>query len=184
MNYLTVKSEHSAETEEKSSRFIATLVPYSQFEEKLTALRSVHRKANHHVTAVRYFDENDRIIEFCKDDGEPSGTSGMPVLKTIIGANLVDVAVIVTRYFGGTKFGTGGLARAYSGASRTVIQETNFVSWEQIIQFDVYAVFSEVSHTEELIMKTKARVIEREFDQTGVRFFLSASKETASMFMT
>lgn len=121
MTMLTITHEHQIETEEKKSRFIAFLVPIDTFESRLKELRVEHRKASHHVTAFRHVMEDGRIDEGAKDDGEPAGTSGMPILKVMQGAKIVDCGIIVVRYFGGTKLGTGGLARAYSKAAKHAI---------------------------------------------------------------
>ena len=117
----TVTAEVSAETEEKKSRFLAFVVPHARFADRLAELRAEHPKANHHVTAFRAMRPDGRIEEGAKDDGEPSGTSGMPILRLLIGERLVDVGAIVVRYFGGTKLGSGGLARAYPGAVKAAL---------------------------------------------------------------
>ncbi|MEC8711321.1 MAG: YigZ family protein [Pseudomonadota bacterium] len=117
----TLTAEVSAETEEKKSRFLAFVVPHARFADRLAELRAEHPKANHHVTAFRAMRPDGRIEEGAKDDGEPSGTSGMPILRLLIGERLVDVGAIVVRYFGGTKLGTGGLARAYPGAVKAAL---------------------------------------------------------------
>ena len=117
----TLTGEVSAETEEKKSRFLAFVVPHARFADRLAELRAEHPKANHHVTAFRAMRPDGRIEEGAKDDGEPSGTSGMPILRLLIGEGLVDVGAIVVRYFGGTKLGTGGLARAYPGAVKAAL---------------------------------------------------------------
>lgn len=77
-NRYTIDREFDAETEVKKSRFLAFLIPYEYFEERLAALQKEFRKANHHVTAFRNLDTDDRVVEGCKDDGEPSGTRACP----------------------------------------------------------------------------------------------------------
>ncbi|MCV6601733.1 MAG: YigZ family protein, partial [Cohaesibacter sp.] len=77
----TLEQEAFAELEEKKSRFLTFLVPIDHFQKRLDALRIDHRKANHHVTAFRLIHDDDQIEEGAKDDGEPAGTSGMPMLK-------------------------------------------------------------------------------------------------------
>ena len=107
--------------EEKKSKFHSFLVPYSQFEEKLEELKKSHPKARHFVTAFRYLNEYGQIVEGSSDDGEPKGTSGKPTLKVLQGHNLVNVAIITVRYFGGTLLGTGGLVRAYSDVANLAV---------------------------------------------------------------
>ena len=123
----TITGEVSAELEEKKSRFLGFVLPYAQFNDRLTVLRSEHPKANHHVTAFRLMRPDGRIEEGARDDGEPSGTSGMPILRLLIGERLIDVGVIVVRYFGGTKLGTGGLARAYPGVVKAALAEAQAI---------------------------------------------------------
>jgi len=116
-----LKKEFSQTLEVKQSKFIAYLTTFSQYQSKLELLKKEHPKARHFVTAYRYLNEYDQIVEYSSDDGEPSGTAGKPALMVLQGHELIDVAVIVVRYFGGTKLGTGGLVRAYSDALNAVI---------------------------------------------------------------
>lgn len=168
MTLYTIKAEAFAELEEKKSRFLAFLVPIGQFDEKLDQLKSEHRKANHHVTAFRRVMDDDRIEESAKDDGEPGGTSGMPVLKTLTGAGLVDAGIIVVRYFGGTKLGTGGLARAYSGAAGRAIAAAHPRVWHRIVRTKIQCDFTRSSEFESRIQSLGLVVLDRVFSETGV----------------
>ncbi len=171
-----------AETEEKGARFIAHLLPIEQFDAKLAELREVHRKASHHVTAFRQINEYDHINELGKDDGEPAGTSGMPVLKTLIGAELVNIGMIVTRYFGGTKLGTGGLARAYSGASNAAIDMAILVTWERIITHRLNSSFAQSSEIERQISIAGLKVLDRQFYEDGVIFEVEGLQTNIQQF--
>jgi uncharacterized YigZ family protein len=107
-----------------NSRFIATALladTVVSARESLARIRAAMPEANHHVYAYRVGYGNS-VIEGMSDDGEPTGTAGPPTLAVLRGANLGDTLVVVTRYFGGTKLGTGGLVRAYSDATRTVLE--------------------------------------------------------------
>ncbi len=106
-----------------NSRFIATIGRADTVEQAKAFIQSIRQEmpdATHHVYAyiVGY---GSSVIEGMSDDGEPSGTSGPPVLAVLRGADLGDVALVVTRYFGGTKLGTGGLVRAYGGAAKDAV---------------------------------------------------------------
>jgi uncharacterized YigZ family protein len=106
-----------------NSHFIATAAPVFSVEEAKTFIARVRKEfsdASHNVPAflVGY---GASVIAHCSDDGEPSGTAGRPALAVLRGSGLGDVAVVVTRYFGGTKLGTGGLVRAYGDAVREVL---------------------------------------------------------------
>ncbi len=102
---------------EKKSRFIATIVPVKSEEEALSFIRDVKKKyydARHNCSA--YIIDGEKKIERSSDDGEPGGTAGRPMLEVLQGEGLTNVCAVVTRYFGGTLLGTGGLVRAYQGA--------------------------------------------------------------------
>lgn len=105
------------------SRFIATLTPVFTVEQAksfISTIRQEFADATHNVPAY-LIGGGDSVIAHCSDDGEPSGTAGRPALAVLRGSGFGDIAVVVTRYFGGTKLGTGGLVRAYSDAVRLVV---------------------------------------------------------------
>jgi uncharacterized YigZ family protein len=111
------------ETEVSRSRFIATLgnAPTVEAARQFIAeIRAEMPDASHHPYAFKV-GYGGSVIEGVSDDGEPTGTSGPPILSVLRGAELGDVVVVVTRYFGGTKLGTGGLVHAYSDAAKTVL---------------------------------------------------------------
>ncbi|MGD8997862.1 MAG: YigZ family protein [Anaerolineae bacterium] len=106
-----------------NSRFIATAAPCFSVEEArafIDRIRGEFADATHNVPAY-LIGHGASVIAHCSDDGEPSGTAGPPALAVLRGSGLGDAAVVVTRYFGGTKLGTGGLVRAYSEAVREVL---------------------------------------------------------------
>lgn len=167
MDLLTLTEEAFAETEEKKSRFLAHVVPIAAFEERLSELRAAHPKANHHVTAFRLIHPSNQIEEGAKDDGEPSGTSGMPVLKLLIGRRLINVGAIVVRYFGGTKLGTGGLARAYPGAVKHALDAAAPVTWTRTVRATLKVGFAKASELEILITQLPLAVLDRRFTEEG-----------------
>lgn len=117
--YKTVYSGGEAEIIEKKSRFIATVKPVKSEEEAVTFIEGLKKKywnATHNCFA--YVIGERFQTQRCSDDGEPSGTAGRPMLDVLLGEEVHDVAVVVTRYFGGTLLGTGGLVRAYQGATK------------------------------------------------------------------
>jgi uncharacterized YigZ family protein len=117
-----------AEIEIARSRFIASLAIAETPEaarEFLQAIRVEFSGANHHVYAFRAgFPPS--VVEGMSDDGEPAGTAGPPVLAVLRGSNTGDLVIVVTRYFGGTKLGTGGLVRAYTEAAQSVLAAAVF----------------------------------------------------------
>ncbi len=107
-----------------NSRFIATAAPVFTVEEAkafVARIRAEFADATHNVPAF-LVGHGSSVTAHCSDDGEPSGTAGRPALAVLQGSGLGDIAVVITRYFGGTKLGTGGLVRAYSDAMRAVLE--------------------------------------------------------------
>jgi len=121
--YRTVLKFATSETEEKKSRFIASVKPVSTEQEALDFIQSLKAKywdATHNVYA--YYIGGENIIQRFSDDGEPSGTAGLPVLEVIKRMELQDLVVVVTRYFGGTLLGAAGLIRAYGKSASMGIE--------------------------------------------------------------
>ncbi|MGM0419882.1 MAG: IMPACT family protein [Bacillota bacterium] len=117
--YFTVIRPKEIFNKVKNSRFYATAGNCKNKNEAENFIQSIkvkHSDASHNVNAYRVY-ENNNIIEYADDDGEPGGSSGLPVLKQILGHDLINTVVVVTRYFGGTKLGIGGLIRAYGGSA-------------------------------------------------------------------
>ncbi len=136
-NYLTIKEDGQAELEIKKSRFICSLKRIESEEEAKEFIRMIkkeHWKANHNCSAFVLGEQNE--IQRSSDDGEPSGTAGVPMLEVLKKNELVNVAAVVTRYFGGTKLGAGGLIRAYSGAVANALHEIGIV--QGILQQEVF----------------------------------------------
>ncbi len=112
----------------KGSRHIANVFPVTNQEDIASNLESVRARmpdANHHAYAWR-LGRGDNDFRY-SDDGEPNGSAGRPILKHIDGQDLTDTLIVVSRYFGGTKLGTGGLVRAYGGAAQEVLHLANIV---------------------------------------------------------
>ena len=117
------------EIEEKKSRFIATVEPVETEEEAIAFIEKMKKKywdARHNCSAYVLGDNNQ--IQRGSDDGEPSQTAGRPMLDVIVGEGIHNVVVVVTRYFGGTLLGTGGLVRAYSSATKEGLNNSVIVT--------------------------------------------------------
>lgn len=126
LTYKTVREMAQAEIIEKKSRFISTVFHIENEEEAIQIINTVNRKnwdATHNCYAYVLGNKNE--IQRYNDDGEPSGTAGMPILEVIRGTHVRDILVIVTRYFGGTLLGTGGLVRAYTDSTKAVLEIAN-----------------------------------------------------------
>jgi uncharacterized YigZ family protein len=119
IKYLTVAGEGVGELVIERSRFIGRVRPVASKEEAdafFAEIRAAHRDATHNVPAFVVGDKMQ--LQWASDDGEPQGTSGAPIVQMLVEEGLTNVAVIVTRYFGGVKLGTGGLVRAYTSAAK------------------------------------------------------------------
>ena len=117
--FRTIDEPATARLSEKKSRFVAYVVPVASvedIEEELARLRRRYHDATHHCTAYRIL-IGEEVVEASNDDGEPSGSAGLPILQQLQKADLVNLLAVVVRYYGGTKLGVGGLVRAYGGAA-------------------------------------------------------------------
>lgn len=124
MSYATIARSASVETEVKHSRFLAVAVRVeddSSARAVIVEARRRHRDARHHCSA--FVVGPTAAVQRANDDGEPSGTAGAPMLEMINGRGLSDVVAVVTRYFGGTMLGAGGLVRAYGDAVARALEE-------------------------------------------------------------
>lgn len=131
-NYKTILNRVEILNHVKKSKFIGIAFPcssISEFEEKLSAIKKQHPSANHHCYAYRISESI--LLERYQDDKEPSGTAGVPMLDVLKGQDLRECGVVVVRYFGGTKLGTGGLSRAYSDACRDSLELADVVAKEE-----------------------------------------------------
>ncbi|MCL1934909.1 MAG: YigZ family protein [Defluviitaleaceae bacterium] len=123
--YKTIFETYQIEMIEKKSKFISTAIyvdSVQSAEENLKNIKNKYKDATHNVFAYRVISQN-RIYEKQSDDGEPSGTAGMPILMVIRGMELFNILIVVTRYYGGTLLGTGGLTKAYGSSAKEVLKE-------------------------------------------------------------
>ncbi|MCW4354850.1 IMPACT family protein [Hoyosella sp. YIM 151337] len=131
MPYSLASTEHPrVETEIKRSRFIAELRRAEDIDVALQLLadaRAAHPSARHHCFACVIGDADEARIERSSDDGEPGGTAGIPMLQVLKSRDIVNVAAVVIRYFGGVKLGAGGLVRAYSGAVAAAVDAATLI---------------------------------------------------------
>lgn len=145
--YFVPAGNSEAEFTEKHSRFIGRVWRTDTEEEALSMLREIretHRDATHNVFAYTIRENN---LTRYSDDGEPSGTSGMPVLNVFLGARVTNVCCVVTRYFGGTLLGTGGLVRAYTRAAKLALGAAGIAQmaeWAQLLLAIPYAFYERV----------------------------------------
>jgi uncharacterized YigZ family protein len=181
MNFIT--EQFSQTLEIKQSKFIAYLTPYREYETLLHILKNEHPKARHFVTAFRYLNEYEQIVEHSSDDGEPKGTSGKPSLMVLQGNDVINTAVIIVRYFGGTKLGTGGLVRAYSDAVNLVINSATFFEYKKEKEIRVFVLYTNTRIFEYECEVGEITVVDKTFGD-GVTYLLKASEENMSLFIS
>lgn len=181
--YSIIKTGSVAEIEVKKSRFIAELKNCKSEDEARAFLESVRKKhydARHNCFAYR-IGEPEQVLERQSDDGEPQGTAGKPMLEVLRGARLSDVCAVVTRYFGGTLLGTGGLVRAYSDALKEGIAAAEVFDLAAGVQLSVscdYAMANKVKYLAERM----SLFTEREEYTEKCRLFYLVPKEDAAEF--
>ena len=162
--YATVLEVTANEIKIKGSRFIASIAPAAEkevAESFIEEIRKNHHDATHNCYAYRV---NTTLFRF-SDDGEPSGTAGRPILQSIDKYQLHRVVLLVTRYFGGTKLGTGGLIRAYSEASEVVIQKARIVTRHHLVEFYIEYPFEFIQKVHHLVQKYHGQISEDATDR-------------------
>jgi uncharacterized YigZ family protein len=177
-----IKSPYTNSHEVKQSKFIAHLIPFSEYEHTLLELKKTHQKARHFVVAYRYLNEFAQIVEHSSDDGEPKGTSGKPSLFVLQGAEIIDTAVIIVRYFGGTKLGTGGLVRAYSDAVNAVLSQTILIEYKNEIVKTISFEYTNTRIVEYECLACGITIIEKVFSSTPV-YKVKACESTIQDFL-
>jgi len=143
----TIEKSYIYTTEVNRSKFITHLVPIVDYKGLQEKLKQEHPKANHVVYALRYLNEYDQTVENFSDDNEPKGCAGVPALNVLRGEQLINCAVLIVRYFGGIKLGTGGMARAYALAVKNVLAKSELLSYEKQIEYMFETTYSEIDKT-------------------------------------
>ncbi len=141
-----------AELVEKKSRFIATVRPVESEEEAAAFIEEMKKKyydARHNCSA--YVLGSKAQLTRSSDDGEPSGTAGRPMLEVLLGSGIRNVAAVVTRYFGGTLLGTGGLVRAYSGVLKEALEKCETARQHFGVRFQIKADYNAVGKIQHIL---------------------------------
>lgn len=158
-NYRTIKEDGVHEIEIKKSRFICHLKRVKTEAEAIAfidGIKKEHWKATHNCSAYT-LGMNDEI-QRAHDDGEPSGTAGVPMLEIFLKRDLKNVAAVVTRYFGGVKLGAGGLIRAYGGSVNQAVSEIGVVERQVQLLIDVTVSYTQSGSVEHALREAKYRV--------------------------
>ena len=153
--YYTIEKKERSEIKIKGSRFIASACPVINKQESMDFLDVVRREfydATHNCFAYRLGQDG---LEFrAADDGEPNGTAGKPILFAIQKFGVTDIIVVVTRFFGGTKLGVGGLARAYRDSAADVLQLCKKKSIYKTITVKIFTTYEDISIVKKLVGET------------------------------
>lgn len=177
--YKTVYQGKSGEIIEKKSRFIATVRLVENEEEALSFIEEMKKKywnATHNCFAYVIGEHRETVR--CSDDGEPSGTAGKPMLDVLLGEEMYNTAVVVTRYFGGTLLGTGGLVRAYSKAVQEGLAQSSIIVKQYGAILKIETDYNGLGKIQYLIGERKIPVLDSEYtDKVQIRIILP-EKET------
>lgn len=181
--YLIPDGFHRIETEVARSRFIASVRFTPTVDDAkafLGQIRAEMPDASHHVYAFRV-GYGASVVEGMSDDGEPSGTAGPPVLAVLRGSKIGDIAIVVTRYFGGTKLGTGGLVRAYSEAAHVALNSlvTTLKIEKRLLGIEIpYSLYNQAK----LLIEAHHGTIEEELFEADITLMIRFALDDISPF--
>ena len=180
--YKTVYEGGEGEIVEKKSRFIATVRPVETEEEALAFIEEMKKKywdARHNCSAY-VLGERQELMR-CSDDGEPSGTAGRPMLDVILGEDIYNVAVVVTRYFGGVLLGTGGLVRAYSKAVQEGLAGSLVIEKKKGISLKVITDYTGIGKIQYIAGERQIPILDSEYTDKVVLKLLVPDAETEAV---
>ena len=180
--YNTIYEGGTDEIVEKKSRFIAQVFPVETEEEVATILEQMKKKywdARHNCYA--YSIGKNREFTRCSDDGEPSGTAGRPMLDVILGEDIYNVAVVVTRYFGGVLLGTGGLVRAYSKAVQEGLAGSLVIEKKKGISLKVTTDYTGIGKIQYIAGERQIPILDSEYTDKVVLKLLVPDAETEAV---
>lgn len=173
--YITIAGSGKAEIVEKKSRFIASVFPVHTQEEAdeiLNKLRKQYWDATHNCFAYQIGERNE--IQRFSDDGEPQGTAGKPILDVLKGQDIKDTLIVVTRYFGGTLLGTGGLVRAYGKGAKEGILAAGLIEKMRVCLFTLEMTYP-LSGKVQYLLNDKSYVIRESQYTEVVRFIVEVT---------
>ena len=160
-----VTKPHTLEEFVKKSRFISVIILCESEQDVLRELKALHIQhphANHIAFAYRLKGDSG-IIQRVNDAGEPTGTAGKPIFQHIEGKNIINVLVVVIRYFGGVKLGVGGLTRAYGNAAKKVIDSADLQSYIEMTKIHLTLDYDQFQLFEYTLKKADGQIIEQTF---------------------
>ncbi|MDY3785743.1 MAG: YigZ family protein [Eubacteriales bacterium] len=162
--YTTIAGEGQAECEDRKSVFIGHAMPVKSEEDAVRYIKNIRHKYSDARHNVHAFMIGNGTVSRSNDDGEPSGSAGVPVLEVIRKSGITDVCIVVTRYFGGILLGTGGLVRAYSAAAKAAIENAGVVTYEQYTVMRLNCGYSEYQKISNELARVGAIIDSTDFD--------------------
>lgn len=162
--YTTIAGEGQAECEDRKSIFIGHAMPVKSEEDAVRYIKNIRHKYSDARHNVHAFMIGNGTVSRSNDDGEPSGSAGVPVLEVIRKSGITDVCIVVTRYFGGILLGTGGLVRAYSAAAKAAIENAGVVTYEQYTVMRLNCGYSEYQKISNELARVGAIIDSTDFD--------------------
>ena len=181
----TIKEQVSGEIIEKKSKFIANVFcveTANEAEEKIKEIKNKYYDAKHNCFAYLIMGENNEIIKKASDDGEPSGTAGLPILQILEKRNLSNILVIVTRYFGGILLGTGGLLRAYSDATINALDKAKIIEKTLGLEIIIETTYKDVEQVKYYLEKQKTKITNVNY-QENVELLVEIPEETKDIIL-
>lgn len=181
--YISVDKQSTSEIVEKKSRFICNIKHIESEDEALEFIKQMKKKyydARHNVYAYII---GDGSVKKCSDDGEPSKTAGLPIMQMLEGEGVTDVVCVVTRYFGGTLLGTGGLVRAYTLSAKTGLESSGLRTMELSDVYFITVPYSQLA-TLEYIMKNHSAVAEDKVFSSDVTVRVHIATNASTAFTT
>ena len=183
----TILANSSSELDVKKSKFIANIIKITDEQdakEKLNQIRKEYSDARHNCYAyIVYDNETKTKIEKSSDDREPSGTAGIPMLTLLQTNNLVNVLIVVTRYFGGILLGTGGLVRAYTDSSKQALEAAKIIELQYGEILEYYIEYDEFEYFKYICEKNNIEIINTEYSN-NIKAIIKLKEEDKSLFST
>ena len=183
----TILANSSSELDVKKSKFIANIIKITDEQdakEKLNQIRKEYSDARHNCYAyIVYDNETKTKIEKSSDDREPSGTAGIPILTLLQKNNLVNVLIVVTRYFGGILLGTGGLVRAYTDSSKQALEAAKIIELQygEILEYCIE--YDEFEYFKYICEKNNIEIVKTEYSN-NIKAIIKLKEEDKSRYST
>lgn len=180
--YKTIMQEANIEQIINKSRFIGHVSPVEsreEAEEFIARIKAEHKTASHNVPAFVVGDQFQ--LQWASDDGEPQGTSGAPIIQMLVKEEITNIALVITRYFGGIKLGTGGLVRAYTGTAKMAVEAATICAVKELIEMKVRLDYTFLGKLQNIALNGKFEVTNTIFEDMVTADLLFEPEEAEGM---